>query len=187
MTHRLLLVPLLAGLLAICGTVSGDEILFNSTFDGDSFPAGFTSQGGNSVSGGNFNLVNFQRAVAGATINQTDAITAGDMFLFEAVGLTLNDSAGGNNPTFSLGLSTGTDLGNATNFVGGQIVTSDGVNLFVDNGSFGASPNAVDTGLAVGSTFDYTVKITAESTATVTTTTYTTRSNSLLTAAQLHC
>ena len=108
----------------------------------------------------------FQRFTADATLFDFTTLVAGDMVILDL--FDFSGSTGTNNQLGTLGFTTLTASGDAENpggngnsQLGGQLTSNDGVNYFIDEGTFGVSGGAINTGIALGTPIDYQVKITS--------------------------
>ena len=108
----------------------------------------------------------FQRFTADATLFDFTTLVAGDMVILDL--FDFSGSTGTNNQLRTLGFTTLTASGDAENpggngnsQLGGQLTSNDGVNYFIDEGTFGVSGGAINTGIALGTPIDYQVKITS--------------------------
>lgn len=97
-----------------------------------------------------------------------NALNVGDMVVLNANGLSTTSNNGNTHQLSVLGLTTLTTSnaenpgGNGNSQLGGQLTTN-GTNYVIDEGTFGVSGGAVDTGIALGNAIDYQVKITKQS------------------------
>lgn len=107
----------------------------------------------------------FQRFTAdGPNLIDFASLAIGDMVVIDL--FDFSASTGTNNQLGVLGLTTLTNAdgenpgGNGNSQLGGQLTSNDGVNYFVDEGTFGVSGGATNTGIALGTAIDYQVKLT---------------------------
>lgn len=106
----------------------------------------------------------FSADAAGDLIDWT-ALAVGDMVVLDL--FDFSGSTGTNNQLGVLGLTTLTSSGdgenpggNGNSQLGGQLTSNDGVNYFIDEGTFGVTGGATNTNIALGTPIDYQVKIT---------------------------
>ena len=109
----------------------------------------------------------FTRFTADAPSSRIDFTTlaVGDMVILDL--FDFSGTTGTNNQLGVLGFTTLTGAnppenpgGNGNSQLGGQLTSNDGVNYFIDEGTFGVSGGAIDTGIALGTAIDYQVKVT---------------------------
>jgi len=104
----------------------------------------------------------FIRAQFGGDVLSNLISPQGEMILVEVAGLNIA-SNGINDQILRLGLSDGGSGGSAAMAIGGQLTGDTSGNIYVENAAFGISGSRVSTGLMYGDTFDYAIKLTAES------------------------
>lgn len=109
-------------------------------------------------SAGGFTRFRFGTSLAGQTV------AVGDMILIEVGGLSIL-SDGANDNSIVIGLSQfGQFSGSGSVAIGSQLTLdlANGNNIFVEDAAFAISPSRVDIGFDIGDSFDYGVKLTAE-------------------------
>lgn len=140
------------------GLANQNGFVAQATWQVDSTASGTVSSGG----------PGFQRLTADGDAFDWSALNVGDMVVLNVSGLSIASTSTNTHQLAVLGLTTLTNAGaenpggNGNSQLGGQLY-SNGTNYLLDEGAFALSGGAVDTGIALGTEVDYTVKLTKQS------------------------